>query len=128
MNLGVFLAPLLCTLALPAMAQSPKPDPLAASFLQPPDTAKPLERWEFIGPGQFSSRLARAEIDPKWNFYRDVAVLAVPAGDPVARGAIVDLSAEMKPDGQLTWQAPAGKWTILRFGHTTTGEMNDKTS
>ena len=85
-------------------------------------------RTEFTGPGEFSGLLARAAVDPKWNFYRDVAVLAVPSGDPIARRAVVDLSAGMNPDGQLHWQAPAGQWTILRFGHTTTGQMNDATA
>ncbi len=28
----------------------------------------------------------------------------------------------MDSDGRLKWDAPAGSWTILRIGHTTTGE------
>lgn len=222
-----FFALLSLTFALPAMAQSPAADPLAAGFLQPPDAAKPLVLWqwmngcvskegitadlesyqraglggvqqfliggsqailddptvqvlnpkwrelmsfaiaecarlglsfgmhngpgwsasagpwvkveqsmqklvwtstEFTGPGQFAGPLARAEVDPRWNYYRDIAVLAVPTGDPVARSAVIDLSAEMNPDGELSWQAPAGKWTILRFGHTTTGQVNHATA
>lgn len=83
---------------------------------------------EFAGPGSFSGVLPRPEIDPQWNYYRDVAVLAVPAGEAVARDAIIDLGAALQPDGRLDWQAPAGRWTILRFGHTTTGHMNDKTA
>lgn len=79
---------------------------------------------EFTGPGPISARLAQAKVDPKWNYYRDIAVLAVPDGDPVSRSAVIDLSARMKPDGQLEWVAPAGKWTILRFGHTTNGHTN----
>jgi hypothetical protein len=35
---------------------------------------------------------------------------------------IVDLSDKMDSDGRLKWDAPAGSWTILRIGHTTTGE------
>ena len=30
----------------------------------------------------------------------------------------------MAPDGHLTWDVPAGKWTVLRFGHTGTGAEN----
>lgn len=37
---------------------------------------------------------------------------------------IVDLSASMKPAGQLTWSAPPGNWTIMRIGYTTTGVTN----
>ena len=30
----------------------------------------------------------------------------------------------MDADGRLAWDVPAGKWTILRFGHTSTGVEN----
>ncbi|MGC4044951.1 MAG: glycosyl hydrolase [Armatimonas sp.] len=31
---------------------------------------------------------------------------------------------QCKPDGTLTWDAPAGNWLLLRMGHTTTGAQN----
>ena len=31
---------------------------------------------------------------------------------------VVDLTAKMEPDGTLEWDAPAGQWTVLRFGCT----------
>lgn len=34
---------------------------------------------------------------------------------------IVDLTDRLSPDGKLNWAVPAGRWTILRFGHTATG-------
>ena len=34
---------------------------------------------------------------------------------------IVDLTGCLGEGGKLTWGAPAGKWTILRFGYTLTG-------
>lgn len=37
---------------------------------------------------------------------------------------VIDLTKKMDESGQLNWDAPAGKWTILRFGHTTTGFTN----
>ncbi|NUM55864.1 MAG: hypothetical protein HUU46_19660 [Candidatus Hydrogenedentes bacterium] len=37
---------------------------------------------------------------------------------------IVDLTAHMDRDGQLTWDAPEGNWTVLRIGHTSTGQTN----
>lgn len=33
---------------------------------------------------------------------------------------VINLTAQVK-DGKLDWDAPAGKWTILRFGYTLTG-------
>jgi hypothetical protein len=48
-----------------------------------------------------------------------------PAADSIIdRGRIVDLTARMDPHGRLTWDAPAGRWTIMRFGHTSTGARN----
>jgi len=37
---------------------------------------------------------------------------------------VVDLSAKMDQDRRLTWDVPEGKWTVIRFGHTSTGKMN----
>ncbi len=47
----------------------------------------------------------------------------VPADQVIKAGTIVDLSAQFK-DGRLSWDAPAGKWTVLRIGHTSTGKDN----
>lgn len=42
----------------------------------------------------------------------------------IAPDKVVDITASMAADGTLTWDAPAGRWTILRFGYTTTGIPN----
>jgi hypothetical protein len=34
---------------------------------------------------------------------------------------VVDLSMRMDANGRLTWDAPAGAWTVLRFGYTLLG-------
>jgi hypothetical protein len=80
---------------------------------------------EFKGPGRFSGKLPRPHVDPKWNYYRDIAVLAFPSpAQPIDRNDILDLTAKLAEDGSLAWDAPEGTWTIVRFGHTTTGKMN----
>jgi hypothetical protein len=33
---------------------------------------------------------------------------------------MIDVSDFMQPDGHLVWRAPAGEWTVFRFGTTTT--------
>lgn len=38
--------------------------------------------------------------------------------------SIIDLTASVSPDGILKWKAPEGKWSIIRFGYTTTGKTN----
>lgn len=44
-----------------------------------------------------------------------------PGIDPVR---VIDLTADLAPDGTLDCTLPQGKWTILRIGHTTTGKTN----
>ncbi|MCX6899508.1 MAG: glycosyl hydrolase [Verrucomicrobia bacterium] len=54
--------------------------------------------------------------------------LSAPADFPALPGIavipadrVVDLTARLAVDGHLAWDVPAGKWTILRFGRTSTG-------
>lgn len=47
---------------------------------------------------------------------------AAPADQCVPRDGVVDLTAMLAKDGRLTWDAPEGAWTILRFGRTITGQ------
>ncbi len=42
----------------------------------------------------------------------------------IAPASIVDLTKKLDSEGKLSWQAPAGKWTVLRFGHVNTGAKN----
>ncbi|RLE01366.1 MAG: hypothetical protein DRJ13_07090, partial [Bacteroidetes bacterium] len=37
---------------------------------------------------------------------------------------VIDLSERMSKEGTLEWEAPAGNWTVVRFGYTTTGKTN----
>ena len=55
----------------------------------------------------------------------------VPPAPPatVTNGAIqvrdiLDLTAQTSAEGRLEWKVPAGRWTILRIGYTTTGVQN----
>ncbi|NQU44062.1 hypothetical protein HQ520_12310 [bacterium] len=84
-------------------------------------------------------------------FYRDALVLAVPANgpapvpeeelkrlerptsptpirladnEPIAPEQVLDLTASVNSDGVLHAPIPKGRWTILRFGFTTTGAKN----
>jgi hypothetical protein len=38
--------------------------------------------------------------------------------------ATMDITRQMREDGTLVWDAPPGRWTILRLGHTPTGMNN----
>ena len=42
----------------------------------------------------------------------------------VKKADIIDITDNMDPQGRLRWQAPQGRWTILRIGHVNTGRRN----
>jgi len=42
----------------------------------------------------------------------------------IPEDSVIDLSGKMSSDGTLNWEVPAGYWTIIRFGYTTTGAEN----
>ncbi len=104
------------------------------------------------GPKHFVGTLPQPQVVA--GFYRDIAVLAFPSPGPyridniqakacyktdfimpalhervpremvVERARITDLSAKMEKDGRFVWDVPPGKWTVVRFGHTSTGVQN----
>ena len=51
------------------------------------------------------------------------AYRTLPAEQTIPGEKIVELTAHFK-DGRLTWDVPPGRWTVLRFGHTSTGAVN----
>jgi hypothetical protein len=107
---------------------------------------------EVEGPKHFEDTLKQPETIS--GFYRDIAVLAfptpgtyridnidvkacyktggvgpaaetgLPAEMVIERGRITDISANMDQTGRLVWDVPPGKWTVVRFGHTSTGVEN----
>ncbi len=77
------------------------------------------------GPGRPARPLARPAVDPKWNYYADIAVIALPEStNAVSVTQVLDLTGQMNAEGWLDWDAPAGNWVVFRFGHTTTGKEN----
>lgn len=92
--------------------------------------------------------LPRAEVDPKYNFYQDICVLAIPDDSVVAKDDIIDLTEllPMMKDGRWTdtliitkdmlhrfpatlrSQTQERRWLLLRFGHTTNGKTNEAQS
>lgn len=99
-----------------------------------------------VGNSHVSLRLERPKVDPRANhpfpaynretgleeipviparksYYKDIAVLAVPASGIITQNNIINVTNKMQSDGQIDWDAPAGEWTIYRFGHTTMGAL-----
>lgn len=107
---------------------------------------------ELEGPQHFEGALPQPKAVA--GFYRDIAVQAFPTPGPyrienihvkasyqvggvgpipqtqlppemvIERDRLTDLTARMDPSGRLVWDVPAGKWTVMRFGHTSTGVEN----
>ena len=48
----------------------------------------------------------------------------ISADQCIATNQIIELTANLSLAGNLVWDVPAGNWTILRFGRTTTGQTS----
>ena len=62
-----------------------------------------------------------------WVAYRGTRSAPIDAQAPsdaiIPLDHIVDLTSKMSAGGALSWDAPAGDWTILRFGHAWNGHV-----
>ncbi|MHB8520343.1 MAG: glycosyl hydrolase [Limisphaerales bacterium] len=104
------------------------------------------------GPRRFDGALPQPQTVA--GFYRDLAVLAFPTTGPyridnikvkasysvggvgpaaptnlppemvIDQARLIELTPRMDQSGHLVWDVPAGNWTLLRFGHTSTGVEN----
>lgn len=78
-------------------------------------TPSPLERIDSLDYKMLSGKV-RNRLMPE--------LKEIPAAAIIQSETLIDLSAHLSDDGVLTWNAPKGKWTILRLGHTPTGAKN----
>ena len=53
-------------------------------------------------------------------YYEEIAVMAVPDGAAADTADVIDVSRHMRRDGTFRWDAPAGRWTIVRLGYAPT--------
>lgn len=51
-----------------------------------------------------------------------------PGGKALDPASVVDLTAKLRPDGSVDWEAPAGAWAVVRFGYTLTGKSTSWSS
>ena len=88
--------------------------------------------------------LPHAKVDAKYPFYKDISVLAVPNDSVVRKSDVVDVSSYFPKMEEGRWadtiivgthifkKFPAwlrkgiidGRWSLMRFGHTTNGKTN----
>ncbi len=48
--------------------------------------------------------------------------------DVIAETDVIDLTSQVKADGTLNWNVPAGNWKIVRFGYSLLGKTNHPAS
>lgn len=60
-----------------------------------------------------------------WRISKYTTEEQVPNSTCVALNKIINLTSKIDKDGKLHWNSPAGNWTILRMGHTSTGHRNE---
>lgn len=81
--------------------------------------------------GQRKMMLPTPEVDPQWNYYEDVAVLAIPSDSVAILSQIIDLSDSFdttKGELNLKKIKIPNDYTILRIGQTTNGKTNEAQS
>jgi hypothetical protein len=74
-----------------------------------------------------SPRVQRWEDKASFGIYTpnsDAAGAEVQPGEAIDPAKVIDLTGKMRPDGTLDWDAPAGKWIVMRLGYGLTGEVN----
>lgn len=115
---------------------------MGASWVKPQDASMGLYHSSLLveGPTKFDNLLPLPTIPAKSPrdkegkplFHSDVAVLAFPESKGHSAGQtkliiedkdlILDLTGKLNTNGQLNWEVPVGKWTIIRFICANTGE------
>lgn len=60
-----------------------------------------------------------------WRIATGTTPQQIPDSICVPMSTIVDITSKMDENGRLNWNAPAGNWTIIRIGHTSTGHKNE---
>ncbi|PTQ95728.1 glycosyl hydrolase family 2 [Mucilaginibacter yixingensis] len=68
---------------------------------------------------QYESKTGEA-----WRVSKHTTAQQLPDALCIPKDKIINITDKLGADGRLNWTAPAGNWTIIRIGHTSTGHMN----
>lgn len=82
------------------------------------------------------------DVDPAYNYYEDIAILAMPADSIIDKNSIIDISPYLSPMKDGKWEdklvitdeivkklpSPINNMKFYRFGHTTNGKTNSAQS
>ena len=59
-----------------------------------------------------------------WRISKRTTEEQVPDVACIPLNKVINITQYLSADGRLNWNAPAGKWTVIRMGHTSTGHTN----
>ena len=59
-----------------------------------------------------------------WRVSKRTTPQEVPSNLAIPLHKMINLTTKLKANGSLSWTVPSGNWTILRIGHTSTGQKN----
>jgi len=91
------------------------PGKIALKLPQPKVDPRAVQAFPVFNPN--TGKVEKPEIPERKTYYRDIAVLALPAQGIAAKEQILNLT------GKAEWDAPAGEWIVYRIGHTTRGTL-----
>ena len=78
-----------------------------------------------VGESRISSLRVKKGMMPHHSDPKDASLKTVEdsvvAADIIPYPKVIDVTEHMDADGSLNWNAPAGKWTLLRMGTASTG-------
>jgi len=78
----------------------------------------------FPAPGSFRIENIQVKACYQTGFIMPGPIGETPDGAAINPASLIDLTDKMDTDGRIAWDVPAGPWTILRIGHTSTGVEN----
>lgn len=115
----------------PVKVQLPTPEAKMNYYRDIAVLAFPTPSAEKSGPGYRIPDLHGAtegdehpEAGAKYNIPTRTDWKTIPAAQLISKSSILDVTEKIDEHGALQCELPEGDWTILRFGHTTTGVVN----
>ena len=104
-------------------------NPIAAMLGGPVETPKPVG----VNVAEFvlynTDRIDKVEEKAGFSPWKEGTPTFLPDNDdaiPIEES--IDLTSKMDAEGNLQWQVPSGKWTVIRFGYSLTGRQNHPAS
>ena len=78
-----------------------------------------------VGKSSKEVTIAKAAVDAQWNYYEDICLIAIPkSATSLTKENIIVITDGLDAADKLKNALPEGEWEVLRFRHTTTGQMN----